>query len=294
VPDALICDTCLAQFPVVRGVPRFVASANYAASFGLQWNRHRRTQLDSFTARPISRDRVRASTRWPDRLDGEIILEAGSGAGRFTEVLLSTGATVYSFDYSSAVDANLVSHGSSSRLCLFQADIFAIPLKRQAFDKVFCLGVLQHTPDPERAFKSLTEYVRPGGELVIDIYAKRLTALLSWKYVLRPVTTRLSSERLYRWVERTVDWSLPAAVTLRRLAGRTGARLLPIVEYSYLGLPADVNREWAVLDTFDMYAPAHDHPRTIRTVTRWFTDAGFTDIEVGRGLNGIVGRGKRP
>jgi hypothetical protein len=151
--------------------------------------------------------------------------------------------------------------------------------------------VLQHTPDPERAFTSLASCVRAGGELAVDIYAKRLTALLSWKYVLRPVTKRMSQERLYRRVERSVDLLLPLATRLRRLAGRVGVRLLPITEYSYLGLSPAIHRDWAVLDTFDMYAPEHDHPQTERTLRRWFEQAGFTQIRVGRGLNGIVGRG---
>src|SRR5215831_70341 len=192
---------CGRTYAVSKGIPRFVPPDNYAASFGMQWNRHRRTQLDSFTSRPISRERLFAATRWPERLDGQCVLEAGSGAGRFTEVLLSTGAFVYSFDYSTAVDANFASNGHSDHVVLFQGDIFNIPLKPSTFDKVLCLGVLQHTPDPARAFRSLVAQVRPGGELVVDLYAKRLTALVSWKYLLRPITKRMNAERLYRVVE---------------------------------------------------------------------------------------------
>jgi SAM-dependent methyltransferase len=291
---SLRCAPCGASYPVVGGIPRFVSSDNYAASFGEQWNRHRLTQLDSVTGLPISRQRVFATTRWSERLDGQQILEAGSGAGRFTEVLLSTGADVYSFDYSTAVDANAASHGLSDQLCLFQADIFQIPIRPQAFDKVLCIGVLQHTPDPERAFKSLATQVRPGGELVVDLYPKRLTALLSWKYLLRPITTRMDRQRLLRLIERSVDVLLPLAEWLRRTAGRAGARLLPIVEYSSLGLPRITNREWSVLDTFDMYSPAHDHPQTLSTLARWYQDVGFDHVAVERGPNGIVGRGRRP
>ena len=232
---ALECAACASTFPMVGDIPRFVPSDTYAASFGMQWNRHRRTQLDSYTGLPVSRQRLFSSTGWPEHLDGERLLEAGSGAGRFTEGLLTTGALVYSFDYSTAVEANYASHGNSDRLCLFQGDIFQIPLKAQAFDKVLCIGVLQHTPDPEGAFKSLARYVRPGGELVVDVYAKRLTAVVSWKYLLRPITRRMDRERLYGLVMRAVDALLPLAVWLRRVGGRVGARLLPITEYRTSG-----------------------------------------------------------
>lgn len=293
-PDALHCLGCGADYPVVGGIPRFVPPENYASSFGYQWNVHRRTQLDSNTGLPISRDRVFGVTGWPRDLRGSTVLEVGSGAGRFTEVLVATGAQVFSFDYSSAAEANYTNNGAAPNLYVFQADIYRIPLQREAFDKVLCLGVLQHTPDPAAAFRSLALQVKPGGELVIDVYAKRLSALLSWKYLLRPVTKRLERQRLYRLVEAAVDILLPAAVMLRRVGGRSGARLLPIVEYSHLGLPPALNREWAILDTFDMYSPAHDHPQSLATVRRWFAEAGFAEIEVRDGPNGVVGRGMRP
>lgn len=50
----LRCERCDAHYPVARGLPRFVGADNYAASFGLQWNLHRKTQLDSHTGLPIS------------------------------------------------------------------------------------------------------------------------------------------------------------------------------------------------------------------------------------------------
>jgi SAM-dependent methyltransferase len=285
---------CGRRHAVHEGIPRFVPADNYAASFGFQWNRHAQTQLDSYTGRPISRERLFATTQWPEDLRGQRILEAGCGAGRFTEVLVRTGAEIYSFDYSNAVDANKRNNGYQPNLHLFQGDIFDIPLPQQSFDKVLCLGVLQHTPDPERALKSLSRYVKPGGELVIDIYRGGLVARLQWKYLLRPVTKRINQVSLYRFLERAVPPFIGPTSKLRTLFGRTGARLSPILEYSDLGLPSDIGREWAVLDTFDMYASAHDHPQTVKTVSRWFSDIGFADVVVKRGPNGVVAKGRRP
>ncbi len=161
-------------------------------------------------------------------MDGVRILEAGSGAGRFTEVLLRTGADVYSFDYSSAVDANYANNGGAENLSLFQGNIFNIPFAERSFEKVFCLGVIQHTPDPELAFKSLARQVKPGGELVIDVYTKRLVSLLHWKYFLRPITTRMDKKQLYRFICSVVPLLLPITIALRKAGGRFGAKLSPI------------------------------------------------------------------
>jgi SAM-dependent methyltransferase len=290
---ALRCSSCEASYPVRERIARFVPADNYSRSFGLQWNRHRRTQLDSAVGLPISEKRLFLSTGWPRDLTGTRVLEAGSGAGRFTEVLLRTGASVYSFDYSSAVEANALNNAARRNLRLFQADILRIPLREAWFDHVLCLGVLQHTPDPERSFLSLARHVKPGGDLVIDVYRRSFAARLQWKYALRPLTKRMDPARLYAWVQAAAPRLVGPTKLLRRFAGRAGARLSPIVEYSHLGLTPEQNTQWAILDTFDMYSPAHDHPRSVREVRRWFDDAGFADIEVFDGPNGVVGRGKR-
>lgn len=290
----LSCTGCSDNFEIRNGIPRFVPASNYADSFGFQWNRHDVTQLDSHCGTTISKDRVFGVTQWSTDLRGETVLEAGSGAGRFTEILAATGADLFSFDYSSAVEANRRNNGHNDNLTLFQGDIFNIPLREGRFDKVFCLGVIQHTPDPHAAFKSLAKQVRPGGQLVIDVYADNLAARLQWKYLLRPITKRIDQQRLYRFIEKAVPPLVPLSGFFRKVAGRAGARLSPIVEYSHLGLSAKDNVQWAILDTFDMYSPAHDHPQSVKAVRRWFVETGFENIFVGRGRNGVIGRGTRP
>src|SRR4051812_20840866 len=290
----LTCASCGAAYPVVNGVVRFVQREHYAQSFGLQWNAHRKTQLDSYTGLPLCRNRLFQVSQWPEDLRGQTILEAGSGAGRFTEVLVSTGAQVLSFDLSTAVDANYANNGHHPNLVIFQGDMSDIPVRPLSVDKVVCLGVLQHTPDPAAAFRRLTEHVRPGGELVVDVYAARIRSLISWKYALRPLTKRADRRSLYRIIAAVTPPLVPLSAWLYRRAGRLGARLLPIIQYDHLGLSPALNREWAVLDTFDMYSPAHDHPQTVDTVRRWYEEAGFVSVSVGYGPNGVIARGRRP
>src|SRR5215510_4127012 len=72
----LLCTNCGTTIKIVRGVPRFVPDDDYAGSFGYQWNIHARTQLDSFTGKPISRTRLFAASKWPTDLSGQSVLEA--------------------------------------------------------------------------------------------------------------------------------------------------------------------------------------------------------------------------
>jgi hypothetical protein len=104
----------------------------------------------------------------------------------------------------------------------------------------------------------------------------------------------MDNKRLYSLIERATSVLFPVSEFLSRVLGRFGARLLPIAYYPSLGLSPEVNRRWAVLDTFDMYSPAHDHPQTIKTVRDWFDSAGFVDVTVRYGPNGIIARGRKP
>ena len=136
--------------------------------------------------------------------------------------------------------------------------------------------------------------MKPGGEIAIDVYARSWRALLSWKYVLRPITTRMPKATLFRVVEAAVGLLLKPAVLAYKVGGVVGARLFPILQYCHLGLPPELNRDWAILDTFDMYSPVHDHPRSIAEVREWFEAAGLQDVHVANGPNGVIARGRVP
>lgn len=225
--DELRCTGCGAAYPIVAGIPRFVATEDYSGSFGFQWNLHRRTQFDSYGGKPVSENRLFAATGWPREMLGARILEAGSDAARFTEILCSTGATVYSFDSSSAVEANALNNGGLPNVRLFQADNLAIPLREALFNHRLCLGVMQHTPDPRRSFFSLTRFVAPGGDIVIDVYRRSFAAALQWKYLSRLLTRRIPPASLYRFIETALPLLVGATRWLRSAAGRASTRLSP-------------------------------------------------------------------
>src|SRR5437870_781388 len=85
-PDGEISCSQGCQWNIRGGIPRFVHGDNYALSFGLQWNRFPRTELDSSTGKPYSRERLERCLAAPlETLSDKTVLECGAGAGRFTE-----------------------------------------------------------------------------------------------------------------------------------------------------------------------------------------------------------------
>jgi SAM-dependent methyltransferase len=282
----------------VQGIPRFVEGSTYSDAFGLQWKRHRRTQLDSFTGTTLSRDRAQRclGSALFDQLEGLDVLECGCGAGRFTEVLLAQGARVTSVDLSDAVEANQQSFPQDDRHRIAQADIRSLPFEPRSFNVVFCLGVVQHTPVPEETIAALYDQVRPGGELVLDHYSNRIRWLLSTAPAFRAVLRRTSPERGQREIDRLVSALLPLHRRARGFAGTALRRVSPVQSY-YEKIPQlsdDAQRDWALLDTHDALTDRYKHFRTPAQVAGCLRGLGLVDIHVGLGGNGVEARGRRP
>lgn len=286
------------KYPIIGGIPRFVPAANYAANFGLQWNTFASTQLDSKAGIHFTFNTFWNNTGWkPRELHGKTVLEAGSGAGRFTEILLDAGARVISFDYSSAVEANWRNNGTRGDLLLFQGDIYDIPFENDTFDFVFCYGVLQHTPDPARAFEALLSKVRPGGRLSVDYYLKTPypSVFSTPKYLWRPITTRLPPEQLFRIVSWYVPKWFPIDTVLKSILFRIPslgpmlAGLIPIPCWNHLrmGLSYRQRLEWAILNTFDALGARYDTPMTPAELERMVAGPG-RDVRISAGANGVV------
>lgn len=287
------------SYEIVNFIPRFITDSSYTKSFGDQWNIYRRTQLDRFNGTTLSRDRFFRDTGWTAReLKGQRVLEAGCGAGRFTQILLDSGAEVYSIDYSTAVDACWANNGPHPSLFLCQADLYSLPYEHGFFDKVFCYGVLQHTPDVKKAFMSLLPFLRSGGQIAIDVYRKtsRTTRWTS-KFWYRPLTTRVSRE----WMRRIIEWYVPRWIPIDNffqripIARSVVPALVPCWNYTgALPLPADQLTQWAILDTFDALTPTYDSPQTLDAVNSWFSEARLQDVVVRVGGNGILGNARKP
>jgi len=81
-----VCPACKREYPNVQGIARFVDAQDYAASFGFQWHRYQKTQLDHDEVRDSDHQfRIKTWLR-PEELKGRLVLDVGCGMGRFAEV----------------------------------------------------------------------------------------------------------------------------------------------------------------------------------------------------------------
>lgn len=300
--DRLICASGC-RIPIVKGIPRFVESENYTSSFGLQWKRFRLAQLDSYTGTSISRDRLtRLVGNSLSVLRGKHVLEAGCGAGRFTEIMLAAGATVWAVDLSSAVEANYENCNQNDNYRVAQADMLDLPFLPEQFDTVVCIGVIQHTKNPERTIEALCSQVKPGGLLVIDHYTHGYAITPSRRFLRLFLTKVRDKRKALQFCRMLVATLWPVHLFLwthRNRFSRIRDRFLkasPVVDYhdGYPQLDPDLLRTWAVLDTHDTLTDYYKHLRSKEEIDLCLRNCGMIDIETAYAGNGVEARARRP
>jgi SAM-dependent methyltransferase len=263
-------------------VPRFVAGEEYADTFGRQWTRWSTTQHDSVNGTNIFRGRMERYTTWsPESFAGKVVIEAGCGPGGFIDVLEPYAGTVIGFDLSVAIDACYELHGRKPNVHLAQGDIFKPPIRGGVADRLYTFGVVQHTPEPERAFRSLIPLVKAGGEIAVWVY--RRWRLPQPVYIMRRFTRGMPEPRATRFIE----WYVPKAMALTGalgkipVAGKVLRRLIPVADYrdrkdERQQLDEAGFAEWALMDTHDMLITRHTYPQRWPDILRWMR--GLTDI----------------
>ena len=264
----LVCASRAHRFRVRDWIPRFIDDDDYADAFSLEWNAFRTAHLKQFTGLNYLKEQFKDFIDFPiERLKGKLVLDAGCGPGRFSEVVLDEGGQVVGVDLSYAIDAARENLHHREGIHFVQADIFRLPFKDETFDFAFSWGVLHHTPDPPKAFAQLPRLVkREGGKLMIFVYAKYNKAYLTTTDAYRKLTTRLPQRLLLKLCYIAVPLYYVGKIPV---LGPFITRIL---------LPVSVQpptHRWRVGNTFDLYSPKYAYRYDHVEVFHWFDDHGF-------------------
>ncbi|GIW87783.1 MAG: methyltransferase [Isosphaeraceae bacterium] len=243
-------------------------------TYSRQWGRFR-------IVRPLE-DHATFRTRVgldPAALAGTVVLDAGCGMGRYLRVAASgRPRLLVGIDLSQAVHAAADVTRGAGPVALLRGDLLRLPFSGPTFDHIYSLGVIDHTPDPRRAFLGLAQLLRPGGRIVVWVY-ERERPILEWiKDAQRAVSTRLPVPVL----EAMSRLMAPLGGVKRRLMTsrcRPVQRLGVLIHLATLGVSLHPDPEVRICDTLDWYAPRYMSRHTLDEVRGWFAEAGLVDIE---------------
>lgn len=269
------------SYPIVRGVSRFAGYAeddNYVHSFSYQWNKWSRIQFESENVgRPMEGHTLKMWERITavdtNDLQGALIADFGCGPGRFIEIVRMKQGRVIGIDMSHAVEAAQKNFEGDANVLICEADVLNHPIKVGAVDGAFSIGVLHHTPHPQKGFEKIVKTVKRGGWVAISVYGKG-------GYYDFPTV------QLYRWLFRSLwpvfkhylplAYSYLVAYTLRPVSYIPILGLLVRAAFPFVRLP---DSRWSLLDTFDSVTPTHQSAHESYEVFQWFKECGLSEIE---------------
>lgn len=281
INGALRCDACAVAYPIVCGVPRFAGQlgaveAETAAAFGYEWTRYRelaaryRQQFLDWI-RPVE----------PAFLAGRTVLEGGCGKGRHTAVVAELGArAVVAMDLSDAVDAAFDNTRHLDNVHVVQADLNHPPVRR-VFDYAFSIGVLHHTPDPERGFRALVTRLRAGGSISAWVYGREGNGWIV--HLVTPMRTHVTARMPHRLLDTlsgalTVPLFVATRLVYGPARGSALGRRLPYAPYLSYIAPFPFREQRSIV--FDhLVAPVAFYiPRG--EFACWFERAGLEDVRI--------------
>ncbi|MBV9817453.1 MAG: methyltransferase domain-containing protein [Solirubrobacterales bacterium] len=307
------------RFEIRDGVPRMAPELQSAdeqsdtrTTFGSKWQTISDEERDRLSVFQYRWFEQRFGFGDEDGLAAELqgarwVIDAGTGPGiQAARLARVTDAQVLGMDLSeSVVRARRSFAAERANLDYIQGDILDPPLRRGSFDLVVADQVLHHTPDCRRAFHSMAELVRPGGQLATYVYRiKPLLREIADEEV-RKLTTRLSVDECMEFSEQVTELGrelsgLDAKVTLEKGIPLLGLEpgehdVQRLIYWTFFKCfwNEELGEGVSNLVNFDWYHPPYASRHTEEEVLGWCRDAGLEVINLDVIESGISLRARR-
>ncbi|HEC38572.1 hypothetical protein LCGC14_0577030 [marine sediment metagenome] len=206
-------------------------------------------------------------------IKGKIVLEVGCGAGNYLQYYSKFKPKIlYGIDSSvEAIKQCNIKFHKNFRIYPMRLNVFDLSkyFNRNYFDIIYSTGVLHHTGNTEKVFKSLIPFLKKGGIISICVYEKRnydLTLSL-W----RKVTVKLPHQIVYVLSLALTPFSYLFKY-IKPLAIFQYFIPVPIIEKD------DFQYIWSCI--FDDLTVEHLQTHTVPEVFKWFKDMGLKEIEI--------------
>ncbi len=268
------------EFPIIKGVPRFVSKINYSNSFGFQWGKWPLIQFESENiGKPMqghTSDMFNKITNnhFKNLHGPNLLLDIGCGSGRFIDLLRPMkNIKIIGIDYSNSVQMAYLNFINDSNICIVQADALNLPFKSKTFHGSFSIGVLHHTPSPENGVNEAFRVLKNAGKYSICVYAKGSyydTKILKfYRKMFNLFMPLFSFWPAIIYAHFMVQFISPLLNKLRFI------KPLVIKIFPYTDLP---DKNWAILDTFDSVTPKYASVHSSKELVEWMKSAGFKKI----------------
>lgn len=138
--------------------------------------------------------RVKALLDFLGDIRGKKILDAGCGKGRFSKILRTKGAVATGLDLSDKLLAE--AKALYKDIEFVKGSVSKIPFSDNSFDCVFCIEVLEHLPNTQKAIEEMIRVCKKSGKIII-IEKNKLS--LNRKFFMPNIIFKKTMEELGKW-----------------------------------------------------------------------------------------------
>jgi ubiquinone/menaquinone biosynthesis C-methylase UbiE/uncharacterized protein YbaR (Trm112 family) len=291
VDAGTISCVCGKTYPIVRGIPRFLPDSlggdlkKAQETFSYEWKMFRFGERnwgqDIEHRKGLFLDAMGATS---EELRGKLILDAGCGSGLLS-MAKSFGMEVVALDLAFGIE-NAYKKNSNPYVYYLQGSVLDLPFRRQAFDRMYCAGVLVACPSTHEGFKAIVPVLAKDGRCFIWVYHP-----ISKQYY--PNEHRKLA--VYNWIRTRITARLPI-----RLQYYLYLSTLPIffikqsIEVALGKRPSPLTWREKMQALFDFFSPLYQHRHEPAEVSSWFSEQGFNNVVVCNiGEQGFGVRGDR-
>ncbi len=257
---------------------------NTKANFSNEWDNH---DIGGRTWTMDLGDRVKSffldSIRIPkEELKGKTMLDAGCGNGSQSVAYTEFGLEVIAVDLSTGLEKGYdfrqkYAAAKPEKVHFVQGDLQNPPFAPDSFDIIHSAGVLHHTSNTEKTFRTLRPLLKKNGTFYIWLY--------KYENIVTPIVNSM----------RFVTTRIPASVF---------AKIADLTSVPFIGFCWTVNklgirqyetpsRREAAISVHDIFGAPYAHYHNFEEVSDWFKSVGITDVwdcnESRRGF-GVCGR----
>ena len=179
------------------------------------------------------------------KLAGKEALDVGCGGGILSEAMARLGANVTGIDLSEkplkVAQLHLLESGLSIDYVLSSPEEFSIQ-KKNSFDIVTCMELLEHVPDPASTVAACAMLVKPGGHVFFSTINRNpksyLFAVIGAEYLLKLLPRGTHDYARFIKPSELTRWCRDAGLQPLELKGMT---YNPVTNVYRLGADCDVN-----------------------------------------------------
>lgn len=205
---------------------------------------------------------------------GKDVVDCGCGGGQHVAFVAPYARSVVGIDLNTTELA--VRHNAiNPNVSFVSGDLAEVALPRQ-YDIVYCIGVLQHTQNPDTTFANISTFVKPGGKLLIWCYSKEGN-WPNWA-ILEPLK-RLFVLKLPKPILYALSWMLTALLYPLVYT----VYMLPIPQlpyYEYFGNFRKLSFRRNQLNVFDKLNAPITNFIDESQVRRWFNPETFQEVSI--------------